>query len=132
MHRRSCSSTRRSRCAPLPGRAGATRLVRAKRLALRLQQALSDVPIGHRLDDRPLAPESHADDRRTLFERTVLQSIAVNQPPPSQEYQTGRATTFDALVPLVESHFCSPRAFSAGCSSFSPTASRHGSPPCSG
>ena len=41
---------------------------------------------------------------RTLFERTVMQSVAVNQPPPSQEYRTGRATTFDALIPLVESH----------------------------
>jgi hypothetical protein len=44
----------------------------------------------------------------TLFTRTVEQSVAVNQPPPSQEYKD-RATTFAALVPLVES-----RLFSAG------------------
>jgi hypothetical protein len=44
---------------------------------------------------------------RTLFERTVRQSIAVNQPPPSQQYEHGRATSFDALIPLVESHFFS-------------------------
>jgi hypothetical protein len=41
---------------------------------------------------------------QTLFDRTVEQSVAVDQPPPSQQYKD-RATTFDALIPLVESHF---------------------------
>jgi hypothetical protein len=82
-----------------------TRLARAKRLALRLQHALSDVPIGlASMTDRSLPILMPTTDR-TLFERTVLQSIAVNQPPPSQQYETGRATSFDALIPLVESHF---------------------------
>ena len=44
---------------------------------------------------------------QTLFERTVTQSVGIDEPPPSQQYQ-GRATTFAALVPLVESHFYSP------------------------
>jgi hypothetical protein len=43
---------------------------------------------------------------RTLFDRTVQQSIAIDEPPPSQQYKT-RATTFAALVPLIESHFYS-------------------------
>jgi hypothetical protein len=43
---------------------------------------------------------------RTLFARTVEQSIAVDRPPPSQAHQ-GRATTFEAIVPLVQSNFFS-------------------------
>jgi hypothetical protein len=82
-----------------------TRLARAKRLALRLERALSDVPMGiASMTDRSL-PNLMPTTDRTLFERTVAQSIAVNQPPPSQQYKTGRATSFDALIPLVESHF---------------------------
>jgi hypothetical protein len=92
------------RASSAPGHA--TRLVRAKRLALRLQQTLPDVPIGiASMTDRSL-PNLMPTTDRTLFDRTVLQSIAINQPPPSQEYKT-RATTFSALVPLVESHFYS-------------------------
>jgi hypothetical protein len=92
------------RASAAPGHA--TRLVRAKRLALRLQQTLPDVPIGiASMTDRSL-PNLMPTTDSTLFDRTVLQSIAINQPPPSQEYKT-RATTFAALVPLVESHFYS-------------------------
>jgi von Willebrand factor type A domain len=84
-----------------------TRLARAKRLALRLQHSLADVPIGlASMTDRSL-PNLMPTTDRTLFERTVRQSIAVNQPPPSQQYEHGRATSFDALIPLVESHFFS-------------------------
>ena len=44
---------------------------------------------------------------RTLFERTIRAvGRRSNQPPPSQLYKD-RATTFDALVPLVGSHFYS-------------------------
>jgi hypothetical protein len=80
-----------------------SRLQRAKRLAIRLQHSLSDVPMGiASMTDRSL-PNLMPTTDRTLFERTVRQSVAVNQPPPSQQYK-GRATTFDALIPLVESH----------------------------
>jgi hypothetical protein len=41
---------------------------------------------------------------RTLFDRTIRQSLAVNEPPPSQLYKN-RATTFDALIPLLGSRF---------------------------
>jgi hypothetical protein len=91
------------RAASAPGRP--TRLARAKHLALRLQHALSDVPMGiASMTDRSL-PNLMPTTDRTLFERTVVQAIGVNQPPPSQQYETGRATSFDALIPLVESHF---------------------------
>jgi len=91
------------RAAAAPGKP--TRLARAKRLAIRLQHALPDVPMGiASMTDRSL-PNLMPTTDRTLFERTVEQSVAVNQPPPSQPYNTGRATSFDALIPLVESHF---------------------------
>jgi von Willebrand factor type A domain len=85
-----------------PGQA--TRLMRAKRLALRLQRSLADVPMGIvSMTDRSLPVIMPTTDP-TLFRRAVEQSIAINEPPPSQQYPT-RATTFSALVPLVESHF---------------------------
>ena len=44
-----------------------------------------------------------------LFSRTVTESIGINRPPPSQTYRLGRATNFQALVPLAQSNFFSPR-----------------------
>jgi hypothetical protein len=93
------------RASQAPGRP--TRLARAKRLALRLQRTLSDVPVGiASMTDRTL-PNLMPTTDRTLFARTLAQSVAIDQPPPSQQYKT-RATTFAALVPLVESNFYSP------------------------
>ena len=93
--------------AAAPGRP--TRLARAKRLALRLQQALPDVPMGiASMTDRSL-PNLLPTTDSTLFDRTVMQAVAVDQPPPSQMY-SNRATTFTALVPLTENHFYSPVA----------------------
>jgi len=87
-----------------PGRP--TRLARAKRLAVRLQQALPDLPMGvASMTDRSL-PNLLPTTDRTLFARTVDQAVAVDEPPPSQVY-SDRATTFAALVPLTESHFYS-------------------------
>jgi len=81
-----------------------TRIERAKRLAIRLQQALSDVPMGvASMTDRSL-PNLLPTTDRTLFERTIGQSVQIDSPPPSQLYKD-RATTWDALIPLVESHF---------------------------
>ena len=88
-----------------PGRP--TRLARAKKLALRIQQRLPDVPMGiASMTDRSL-PNLLPTTDPTLFARTVTQSIAVDEPPPSQVY-SNRATNFAALVPLTESHFYSP------------------------
>jgi hypothetical protein len=90
--------------AAAPGRP--TRLARAKRLALRLQQALPDVPMGiASMTDRSL-PNLLPTTDATLFDRTVTQSIAVDEPPPTQVY-SNRATTFTALVSLTENHFYS-------------------------
>jgi hypothetical protein len=92
------------RASAAPGKP--TRLMRARRLALRLQRSLEDVPIGiASMTDRSL-PNIMPTTDQTLFDRTVTQAIAINEPPPSQQY-AGRATTFTALVPLVESRFFS-------------------------
>src|SRR5581483_10584379 len=81
-----------------------TRLARAKRIAIRLQRSLADVPMGiASMTDRAL-PNIMPTTDSTLFRRTVEQAIHVDEPPPSQQYRT-RATTFTALVPLVESRF---------------------------
>jgi hypothetical protein len=82
------------------------RLVRAKQIALRLQAKLQDVPSGiASMTDRSL-PNLMPTTDSALFKRTLLQSVAIDHPPPSQEY-TGRATSFEALLPLVDSHFFS-------------------------
>jgi hypothetical protein len=81
-----------------------SRLTRAKRIALRLQRHLLDVPVGiASMTDRSL-PNLMPTTDAALFKRTLLLSVAVDNPPPSQVYH-GRATTFEALLPLVESHF---------------------------
>ena len=83
-----------------------TRLERAKRLALRLRAQLSDLPVGiASMTDRTL-PNMMPTTDAALFAHTLAQSVAIDSPPPSQVYH-GRATTFEALVPLVESHFFS-------------------------
>jgi hypothetical protein len=81
-----------------------SRLARAKAIALRLQEHLLDVPVGiASMTDRSL-PNLMPTTDAALFRRTLTQSVAVDNPPPSQLYH-GRATTFEALIPLVESHF---------------------------
>jgi hypothetical protein len=86
-----------------------TRLARAKRLALKLRNAIPDVPVGlASMTDRSL-PNLMPTTDRTLFDRTLAQSVAIDHPPPSQPYQ-GRATNFQALIPLVDSHFYSGSA----------------------
>jgi hypothetical protein len=83
---------------------GPTRLERAKRLALRLERALPDLPIGvASMTDRSL-PNVMPTVDQTLFARTVHHAVGIDRPPPSQPHK-GRATTFDAIVPIVESHF---------------------------
>ena len=80
------------------------RLARAKALATRLERSLSDVPFGiATMTDRSL-PNLMPTVDQTLFDRTVDQSVAIDSPPPSQPHQ-GRATTFDALAPMVQSNF---------------------------
>ncbi len=83
-----------------------SRLERAKKLAIRIQQSLRDVPVGIvSMTDRAL-PNIMPTTDPALFDRAIRQSVAIDQPPPSQLYPD-RATTFDALIPLVGSHFFS-------------------------
>jgi len=92
------------RAAAGPGKL--TRLERAKRMAISLERKLSDVPFGiASMTDRTL-PNLMPTTDEALFDRTVRQSVGVDQPPPSQRYK-GRATTFDALIPVVGSQFYS-------------------------
>lgn len=88
-----------------PGQA--SRLTRAKRLALRLRAAMPDVPVGiASMTDRSL-PNVMPTTDATLFARTLLQSVAIDSPPPSQPYR-GRATDYSALAPVVAANFFPP------------------------
>jgi hypothetical protein len=81
-----------------------SRLTQAKRLALRLRQRMPDVPVGiASMTDRTL-PNVMPTTDATLFARTLLQSVAIDSPPPSQPY-VGRATDYSALAPVVAAHF---------------------------
>lgn len=84
-----------------------TRLQRAKRLAVRLERALPDVPFGiASMTDRTL-PNLMPTVDETEFARAVRQAVGIDRPPPSQPHRGGRATTFAAIVPLFQSHFFS-------------------------
>lgn len=81
-----------------------SRLARAKREALRLRNRLTDVPVGiASMTDRTL-PNLMPTTDAALFARTLAASVGINSPPPSQPYR-GRATTLEALVPILQSHF---------------------------
>jgi hypothetical protein len=87
------------------GPAQPTRLVRAKRLAARLETALRDVPVGIAgMTDRVL-PDLMPTTDPALFARTLAQSVGIDEPPPSQAYKHERASNLQALVPVVSSHF---------------------------
>lgn len=82
-----------------------TRLVRAKRLARRLEAALGDVPIGiASMTDRVL-PDLMPTTDPVLFNRTLTESVGIDKPPPSQPYGIRRATNLQSLIPLTTSHF---------------------------
>jgi hypothetical protein len=84
-----------------------SRLQRAKQIAMKLEARLPDVPFGiASMTDRSLPIIMPTVDK-TLFDRAVEQSVGIDRPPPSQPHPNSRATTFDAIVPLVESHFYS-------------------------
>jgi hypothetical protein len=81
-----------------------SRLERAKRYALQLRGRLGDVPVGiASMTDRTLPALMPTTDS-ALFSRTLAASIAIDSPPPSQPYR-GRATTLEALVPMLQAHF---------------------------
>lgn len=87
-----------------------SRLVRARRIAARLQHALGDVPVGiATMTDRVL-PDLMPTTDPALFDRTLAQSVGINEPPPSQQYRRSRATNLQALVPVLTAHFFSDSA----------------------
>jgi hypothetical protein len=88
----------------------ATRLARAKRLAARLEASLGDVPVGIAAFTDRVLPDVMPTTDPALFDRTLRQSVGIDEPPPSQQYRHDRATNLQALVPLTTSHFFSDAA----------------------
>jgi hypothetical protein len=89
------------------GPQGLSRLERSKREAEELIPKLGDIPVGlATMTDRVL-PVVMPTSSLVLLHRTLAQSVAINQPPPSQFYK-GRATHFSALFPLSNYNFYSP------------------------
>jgi hypothetical protein len=82
-----------------------TRLTRAKRLASQLQARLRDVPIGLAgMTDRVLPYVMPTTDP-ALLQRTLAQSVGIDEPRPSQDYRRQRATNLQALVPVLNANF---------------------------
>ena len=80
-----------------------SRLARAKRYGRRLRSRLHNVPVGiASMTDRAL-PDLMPTTDPALFSRTLAASVGIDSPPPSQPY-SGRATTLEALVPMLQSH----------------------------
>ena len=92
-----------------------------------LRRALTDVPVGIALVTDQTLPALMPTTDTALFDRTLSQSVGIDRPPPSQPY-SGRATTFEALLPARDRPLLLARRPDTGCSSSSPTASRAGSP----
>jgi hypothetical protein len=90
-----------------PGRLKPPRLARAKAIALEVEHALPDVPMGIASWTDRVLPNLLPTVDRTLFERTLAQSVAIDRPPPSDTHH-GRATTFDAMAQLLDSNYFSP------------------------
>ncbi len=89
------------------GPRGLTRLQRAKQEAEEVIPKLGDIPVGlATMTDRVL-PVVMPTSSLVLIHRTLAQSVAINQPPPTQFYK-GRATHFSALFPLSNYNFYSP------------------------
>lgn len=92
------------------GRAGATRLERAKALAIRVRAALGDVPAGvASVTDRTL-PYLFPSANLSVFEATVRQSVAIESPPPAGggPGATGRASTLGALTAVATKNYFQP------------------------
>jgi hypothetical protein len=82
-----------------------TRLERAKKIALKLQASLGDVPVGIvSMTDRAL-PDLMPTTDSALFARTLTQSVGPDEPPPDLQYpREGRSTDLTSLGLLLTSH----------------------------
>lgn len=88
----------------------ATRIARAKALALRLRERLGDVKVGvASMTDRTL-PHLFPTSDDEVFRRVVLRSVGVERPPPSEGSLATRATTLEALSTVATRDFYSAAA----------------------
>lgn len=94
--------------AAAPGRP--TRFERAKALALRLEHSLGGVPVGLASFTDRVLPVLMPTTDSALFERTLAQSVRIDEPPPSQSYGHRRATNLEALVNVLSGNFFSSTA----------------------
>ena len=86
-------------------RGGATRFERARVAALRLREAVPDVPVGlASLTDRAL-PHLFPTNDVTAFSATLRRALDIERPPPFGFWT--RATTFEPLSDLVSRNFFS-------------------------
>lgn len=86
-----------------------TRFERAQGLAIRLQDALGDVPVGlASITDRVLPHLFPTTDRDT-FDLTVHKVIGIERPPPADGFST-RITTLGSIARVVTGNFYSPTA----------------------
>jgi hypothetical protein len=86
-----------------------TRLERAKQEAKQILPQLGDIPVGlATMTDRVL-PNLMPTTNDALIDRTINQSIGINDPPPSLVYPDV-ATNLSALFPLPTYRFYSPSA----------------------
>lgn len=84
-----------------------TRLERAIKDADGMLPKLGDIPVGvATMTDRVL-PNLMPTPDTALVQRTLQQSVGIDEPPPSRFYH-GRATTLLALVPIANSNLFNP------------------------
>jgi hypothetical protein len=86
-----------------------SRFARAQALAIRLQEALGDVPVGlASITDRVLPHLFPITDRDT-FDLTVRKVIGIERPPPADAFST-RITTLGSIARVVSGNFFDPTA----------------------
>jgi hypothetical protein len=86
-----------------------SRFARARALAIRLQEALGDVPVGlASVTDRVLPHLFPTTDRDT-FDLTVRKVIGIERPPPADGFST-RITTLGSIARVVSGNFFDPTA----------------------
>jgi hypothetical protein len=89
------------------GQRSPTRFERAQELAVRLQAALRDVPVGiASVTDRVLPHLFPTTDRDT-FDLTIHKVIGIERPPPADGFST-RITTLGSIARVVTGNFFAP------------------------
>jgi hypothetical protein len=92
------------------GRVGATRLERARALAIQVRAALGDVPAGiASMTDRTL-PYLFPTANTSVFNATVQHVVQIESPPPASRVGNpgGRATTLGALASIATQNYFTP------------------------